>query len=56
MKKVIYFSTGYDLTNDEVAELAALNAIGAAALEINVSNGAVDPGVEDGEIAAIAAV
>lgn len=48
MKKVIYFSAGYDLTDDEIAELAALNAIGAPALEINVSNGAVDPGIEGG--------
>lgn len=48
MKKVIYFSAGYDLTDDEIAELAALNTIGAPALEINVSNGAVDPGIEGG--------
>ena len=46
MKKVIYFSAGYDLTDDELAEVAALNAIGAAALEINVSNGAVSSGLE----------
>jgi hypothetical protein len=46
MKKVIYFSAGYDLTDDEVAEVAALNAIAAPAFEVNVSNGAVLSGLE----------
>ena len=46
MKKVIYFSAGYDLTDDEKAELDAINALAAPALEINVSNGGVSSGLE----------
>lgn len=46
MKKVIYFSAGYSLTNDEKAELAALNAMAAPAFEVNVSNGGASSGLE----------
>lgn len=52
MQKIIYFTAGTTPTEEELADINALNALAAAQYDVNVSNGSVPSGLGDDAIEA----